>query len=803
MNDLKFAVRNLAKSPGYAAAAILTLAIAIGANTSMFSILYAVVLRPLAFHEPERVVRVWQTDLHNDSPREGASFPDLNDWKQQQRVFSAIAGTANRMVNLTEATAEAERIAVTGVSHDYFSMLGVAPLAGRGFLPIDDREGAEPVAVISEPFRQRRFGGTNVVGRAITLDGKSYEIVGVMPNDASLSRNVIADVWLPLTLVVAPFGDVRGVHNVYVIGRLKDGVTVAQAQSEMNVISARLAQQYPDDNKGRGALIEPVFDSMIRDARPRLWILSAAVLAVLLIACINVAGLMLARADSRARELAIRASLGASRGRIVRQLLTESVALAAIGGILGIALAWWMTRTVLALAPALPRADTIGINMPVLIFAVIATMVSAILFGVIPSLRASAEQPAEALAAGSRGVVRGTRTAGRGVLVIVEVALAVVLVIGAGLLLKSFARLMAVDVGLETDRVVTFSMKLPEAKYPLPPRQDYPLWPAATNFYDAALARMTDVPGITRAALAMNHPLTSGFTSQITIVGQPESDAPKDEVRVRGVSPGYFATLGIALLRGRAHLPDDRVGAPMVIVVNEALVQKYFRDQDPIGKQLALWGVPRTIVGVVKGERFGGPQNAAEPALYPPLAQMPMSDVTLVVRANGEPAGIIAAVRGALGTLDPDIALYDVEPLGQTLERTVATPRFQAVLITSFGAIALLLASIGLYALIAYQVQQRTNEIGVRLALGATRAEIASLVLARAVKLAVIGIAIGLAGALATTRFLEALVFEISTTDPAIYAGVPLLLIAVVLLATWIPVRRAMRLDPAVALHMD
>jgi predicted permease len=803
MNDLKFALRNLAKSPGYAAAAILTLAIAIGANTSMFSILYAVVLRPLAFREPDRVVRVWETDLHNDSPREGASYPDFRDWKQQQRVFSAIAGATNRELNLTEPNADAERITTTGVSHDYFTMLGVQPLAGRGFLPSDDRAGAEPVAILSDAFHQRRFGRADVVGRSITLDGKSYQVVGVMPRDASLSRNAVTDVWRPLTEAVAPFGEVRGVHNVYVIGRLKDGVTVAQAQSAMDVVTARLAQQYPDDNKGRGALVEPVHESLVRDARPRLWILSAAVLAVLLIACINVAGLMLARADSRARELAIRASLGASRGRIVRQLLTESVALAAIGGILGITFAWWATRTLLALAPALPRAEAIGISMPVLAFAVIATTLSAILFGVIPSLRSSAVQPAQALAAGSRGVIRGTRTAGRGILVIVEVALAVVLVIGAGLLLKSFARLMAVDVGVNTGNVITFSMTLPEARYPSPSRDEYPKWPAATSFYDRLLERVAMVPHVADVSLAMAHPLDPGFTSQTSVVGRPEGDGPKDEVRIRPVTHTYFETLGIALLRGRLLTRDDRADAPPTIVVNEALARKYFPGGDAIGQQLVFWGKPNTIVGIVKGERFGGPAAEAEPALYAPLSRLPMSNLTLVVRSNGDAAAVTAGVREAVHELDPGMALYDVELLDDTLQRTVATPKFQAVLIASFGAIALLLAAIGLYALIAYQVQQRTNEIGVRLALGATRAEIAGLVMKRAAALALTGIAIGIAGALAATRFLKAIVFEISTTDPAIYIAVPLLLIAIALVATWVPVRRAMRLDPAVALHMD
>ena len=385
-------------------------------------------------------------------------------------------------------------------------------------------------------------------------------------------------------------------------------------------------------------------------------------------------------------------------------------------------------------------------------------------------------------------------------LVIVEVALAVILVIGAGLLLKSFSRLLAVDVGLQTTNITTFSMTLPNAKYPEPSREEYPHWPSAVSFYERLLERMRTVPGVTNVALGMAHPLDAGFTSRTHVVGRPQGDGPQDEVRIRPVTHSYFETLGIPLLRGRLLTRDDRANAPATVVINEALARKYFPNENPVGKQLEFWAAPNTIVGVVKGERFGGPQSEAEPALYAPLERLPMSNITLVVRARGD---VTASVREAIRELDPDMALYDVEPLRVTLEKTVATPKFQAVLITSFGAIALLLAAIGLYALIAYQVQQRTNEIGIRLALGATHAEIARLVMARAATLALTGIAIGLGGAFATARFLKSVLFEISTTDPGIYAGVPLLLVAVALLATWLPVRRAMRLDPAVALHME
>jgi predicted permease len=389
------------------------------------------------------------------------------------------------------------------------------------------------------------------------------------------------------------------------------------------------------------------------------------------------------------------------------------------------------------------------------------------------------------------------------VLVVVEVALAVVLVTSAALLLKSFERLMSVDLGVNTENVVTFSMKLPEGRYPPPSREEYPKWPRAVAFYDSVLERVGELPGVRRATLGMAHPLDTGFTSRFAVAGRPETDGPQDEVRIRPVTPSYFATMGMTMLRGVAFTNDDRAERPAVIVVNDVLAEKYFRGEDPVGKQSLFWGTPRTIVGVVKSERIGGPQQETEPALYAPLAQVPMSDATLVVRASGDASAIVAAVRDTVRGIDPEIALFDVEPLDATLGRTVSTPRFQAVLITTFGAIALILAALGLYALIAYQVQQRTNEIGIRLALGATRGEVARLVLRRAALLALTGIAAGLLGAVAAGRFLKAILFEISATDPATFAIVPILLCAIALLASYIPTRRAMKVDPAVALRYE
>jgi len=800
MHDLRYALRSLLHAPGFAAAAILTLAIAIGANTAMFSILYGVVLRPLAFQDPERVVRIFETDKHNASFREGASMPDFEDWKAQQRVFSRIAGMSTRTANLTEANADAEQLAGLGVSHDFFTLLGVAPVSGRAFIPADDRPGAQPVIILNEAMVRQRYGGKPP--RQVTLDGTAYEVIGVMASTVALSRAPAPHFWIPLALTNPNFRNERGVHNVYVIGRLKDGIALAQARSAMDVIAARLEAQYQEDNLGRGVFVEPALDFVVNEARPRLWILSAAVLAILLIACINVAGLMLARADARARELAIRASMGASRARLLRQLVTESLAIGLAGGVAGVLLAWWLTRTMLALAPSLPRAQNVAINIPVLLFAVGASLASAILFGVIPAIRSSSVKPGAVLA-GARGVLRATRTAGRGVLVVVEVALAVVLVIGAGLLLKSFSRLMDVDLGMSSGSIVTFSMQLPTANYPEPPREKYPEWPQAFRFFDEVTERVAALPGAKSVAIAANHPLDDGFTSRMTVVGAPEVKGPQDEVRVRPVGPGYVEALGITLLRGRTIARDDRVGHPAVVVINEALAKQYFPNQDPVGKQVDFWGTARTVIGVIRGERFGGPQGVPEPALYLPLAQVPMSTLTLVVRASGDPSRMISAVRSTIGGIDRDIALYDVETLDTTVSHSVATPRFQAVLVTSFGAIALLLAAIGLYALIAYQVQQRTNEIGIRIALGATTSEVAQLVLQRAATLAGAGIAIGLIGAFATRRFLTALLFQISATDPAIYIAVPLLLGAIVMIASYIPARRAMRIDPAEALRSE
>jgi len=801
MRDVRFAIRNLLKSRGFFAAAVLTLAIGIGANTAMFSVLYVVVFEPLGVTDASRVVRVWETDPHNSSFREGASAPDYFDWLAQQRSFSSMSAMTGRTLNFTGGGGDAERLNALTVSHDFFRMLGIAPVAGRTFLATDDRPGAAPVAMISESLWQRRFARGDVEGRDVTLDGRRHVIRGVVPRSAALGIRDI-DVWLPFEAVLGDARAQRGRHGIYVNARLKDGVSVKQAESDMNVIASRLARQFPDDNANRGVFVEPVLETLVSDVRPRLYILSAAVAGVLLIACLNVAGLLLARGEARAREVAIRASLGASRGRLIRQFLTESIVIAFAGGALGLLLASWTTDLLRAVAPAMPRSNAIDLNVPVLLFAFVASIAAAVIFGLVPSLRASSTRPGLALG-GGRGVTLRTGTKGRALLVSGEIALTVVLVIAAGLLLKSFSRLSAVDLGMDSRNVMTFGTSLPPTTYPEPPRSEYPVWPKVVHFHEEVLANAARVPGVTGVAIALNHPLSAGWTSQIQIAGRTPADGPQDEVRIRPVSAGYFRVLGMRILRGRPLAVEDRVGSENVVVINEALASRYFPNENPVGRQLTFWRTPRTIVGVVQGERFGGPDHDPEPAVYPSLAQVPMSETKLIVRTSVAPKSIVPAIRKVVRAIDPTIALFDIETLEESVGNSVASQRFQALLITAFGVIALLLAALGLYALIAHQVQQRTGEIGIRLALGAQRREVAQLIIGRAALLAGIGAVAGLAGAFAAGRFLESLLFQMSAVDPAIYLSVPLLLLVTALLAAYVPARRAMDVDPAIALRYD
>ncbi|HVR44070.1 MAG TPA: ABC transporter permease [Thermoanaerobaculia bacterium] len=800
--DVRLAVRSLGKSPVFAATALLTIALAIGATASVFSVVHGILLDPLPYPEPSRLAIIWQTDAHNDSWEETASYPDYLDWKREARSFSTLAGTTTVEVNLLPRDGSPVRLQGVAASHDFFDVLGVRPAVGRAFTPEEDAMGGPQAVILSWALWRDRFGSDpGVVGTSIRLDGADTTVVGVTGESFWLGQQ--ADLLVPLRPVLGTLGEVRGVHNVAVWGRIAPGVTRDRAQEEMSAISAELERLYPDDNVGRGANVEPLHEAAVGDVRRPLIVLFAAAVLVLLIGCANVAGLLIARGVARNREMAIRASLGARRWTIFRQLVVESLTLSLLGGAAGVLLAFWGVRVLLAMAPeTIPRLANVGLNPSVLGFALLVSLGSGLLFGTIPAFRISRQ----ALAWSVRDAERGSaarRSGSRQLLVAGEIALAVILTIGAGLLLRTFWNLIRVEPGFQPRGLMTFDVSLPQASYPVPSRTDYPNWPTAIRFYDRFLEELRATPGVESAALAMHHPLRRGWTSTIRVVGRERTEGPQDEQRVRSISPGYFATIGTPILRGRDVSAEDGAGRPLVTVINQAFVDRYFPGEEPLGQRLLFWGQQREIVGVVANVRFRRPREESEPAIYPPLAQVPMGEVAVVVRAGSNPLVHFGAVRAALARADREIATSNVRTLGQILGDSIGTVRFQMVLIALFGATALLLAAIGTFGLIAYQVEQRRREIGVRMALGADRGNVVGMVVSEAARMAAAGLAAGLAGALVLTRFLETTLFGVGTRDLAVYAGAVVLLAAVALVASWIPARRAGGVDPVTVLRWE
>jgi putative ABC transport system permease protein len=799
LHDIRYAVRVLARSRSFTFAALLTLTLGIGATTSIFSVLYGVVFQPLPYPDSARLLTIWQTDPHNGRISDTASLPDLRDWQAQSRSFQHISGFYSGNATITDPPREAERVGSALILWDLFATLGVRPAIGRAFTAADDVKNAAPVVIISDQLWRTRYGAQPILDRNVMVDGKPHRVVGVMPRDFDLPP--AAAIWMPFVAESAEYAVMRGVHNITTIGRLQPRATLASAQAEMAGIMARMEKANPADDAGRGVRIESMRDAVVGSARPRLLMLAAAVSLVLLIGCINVAGLMLARSNARSREMAIRASLGASRTRLARQLFIESLVLSLGGAILGIAFTIVATKVLVAMLPALPRAESIGLHPPVLAFAVFVAVCSAIAFGLAPALRASKRGAFDSLRGRS---LNPRRSLARSILVVVELALAMVLVVGAALFLASLKRLLSVDPGFNTEHVLTARIELPAATYPTPGLHVYPKWPRATNFFGELLPKLRSTPGVEKAALAMMHPFGGGWSTQISIEGVPEQpDDARDEVRIRIVSSQYFEALGIPLLRGRTFDERDRPGAPETIIINDAFVKRYFPHVDPIGKHIDIWKRSKEIVGVVRGERFRGLDQQVEPAMYPPLDQMPMSGLTIVLRTRGDAMAQAAAVRDAVHSIDRGIAVSSIEPVDAQIAQSIATPRFQTALVTLFGCIALILAAVGLYGLIAYQVQRRTREIGIRVALGAKQSEIAILVVKQGLTLALIGITIGAGAAFGVTRFIAAALFSVSATDPRVFALVAAMLTLVALAASYIPARRASRVDPSVALRYE
>jgi predicted permease len=803
----------LVKSPGFTAVAVATLALGIGANTALFSVINGVLLSPLTFPRPDQLVT-----LHENKPNfEGGSvsYPNFRDWQRDNHTFSSLALARTSAFSLT-GIGDAEQVSGEFVSSDFFSVLGVKPVIGRTFAEDEERVGAGPVALISAGLWRRKFSSApDILGKNITLDARDYTIVGVIPADFHLVIPGFQDsqAYAPIGQWSNPLLLKRGAGlGFHGIGRLKPGVTIEQARADMEGVTRSLAEAFPDADKGITAKLTPLKEQIIGHVRPQLLVLLAAVGFVLLIACVNVANLLLARATSRTREFAVRAALGASQGRVIRQLLTESILIALAGGGLGLLLAAWGTHVALGVLPAaLPRAEQVGLDTHVLIFTLGISLVAGVLFGLTPALKTSQSDLHETLKQGGRGA-SGTRHRMQSVFVVAEMALAVVLLIGAGLTIRSLATLWSVDPGFNPHNVLTFGLSLPPAMMRAKPDAIR----AAFREFDDKLA---SVPGIQAVSQTWGAVPFSGDDEQLFwLEGQPK---PANENDMNWgidyiVEPGYLKAMGIPLLRGRFFTAQDNEHSPLVVVVDEVFAQKYFSNQNPIGKRinLAMSNQLAEIVGVVGHVKQWGlatdDQQSLRSDLYIPCMQMSgdfiamaPSASSVVVRSEGNSPRLLDSIRHTNAQMSKEQAIFGTQTMESLISDSMASRRFSMILLVAFAVLALLLASVGIYGVISYVVGQRTNEIGIRMALGAHQRDILFLILGGGGKLAGLGVAIGLAAAWGLTRFMASLLYGVGATDPPTFAGVSLLLTMVALAACYIPARRAAKVDPVVALRYE
>jgi putative ABC transport system permease protein len=804
------------KNPGFTVVVVLALALGIGANTAIFSVVNAVLLRPLPFEQPEQLVLVWETHPfgrqlgYTHLPGSTANFTDL---KQRSDVFSELAALDSWNTVLT-GNNEPERLTGVKVSANLFTLLRMNPAQGRGFVADEDRPGNNRVVVVSHGLWQRRFGGDpSLVNKTLTLDGETYTVIGIMPEHASFPQNMglpayfdfeqKTDLWTPIALTDEETKN-RGSHHIGVVGRLKPGVGIEQAQAQLSNIMSALEQEYPDDNKEWGMAVVSLHEQVVGKSRGAILILLGAVGFVLLIACANVANLLLARAASRQRELAIRTALGASRGRIMRQLLTESVLLALLGGVLGVWLAMWGVDLLIALSPGtIPRTAEIGIDNRVLGYTLLISLVTGVVFGLLPALQSSKPALNEMLKEGGRsGGGSPRRERARRLLVVSEVALALVLLISAGLLLKSFLRLQNVKPGFAPEGVLTAEIGLQEQKYKDERR--------IADFYRQTIARVKTLPGVESVGAVSHLPLSGAEEIDgFTIEGRETLAAGLvQSADFRVIAPEYFQSLGIPLIRGRHFNEQDRADSTPVMIVDETFARRFFPGEDPLGKRINEQGSrwPHsffTVVGIVGGVKHSQLNGEARPTMYLSYEQSGWTSLTLTVRAAGDPNMLAAAVRREVLAVDKDQPVTKIAPMSEVFSKAVAPQRFNALLLNLFAAVAMILAVVGIYGVIAYTVAQRSHEMGIRIALGATRRDILRLVVGQAMLTTLLGVALGLAGAFALTRLMSSLLYEVSATDPAIFAGVALLLALVALLASYLPARRATKVDPMVALRYE
>jgi len=803
LRDIRFGLRMLARNPGVTALATIALALGIGGSTLIFSVVYAVLLKPLPIADPDRLVFIWANSPSRNLAYAFTAYSTYAEWKAGSPAFESMSAYEPASATLLAGNSP-ERVDVLQVNATFFPMLGIHPFLGRNFRTAEDQPGAPRVAILTYGLWERRFGGDpTIIGRNINLDGESVAVTGVLPRGSAFGAvesafpNRTADIYVPIAHSTARGTRGAPSPSVGVYGRLKPGVPIKRAQAELDAVSHRLEAAYPD-MKGRGATVLRVRDFAVRDVRLSLLVLLGAVGLVLLIACANVANLLLVRASVRQREIALRTALGAGRRRILRQLLTESVLLGICGGAAGLALAAAGTRLLPRYGPAkVPFLREVSLDGRVLGFAILISLLTGVLFGIAPALTAFRTRLSETLKQGSAAAGESrARNRFRGALVVIEVAVAMLLTIGATLTMRTFFRLQATSPGFDAEGVLTASLTLPAAKYPKPEQR--------VDFYQRLLDRIDVMPGVQAASMVSLIPFGGSDTGRnFLIEGQPPprpEDTPIFWLRI--ADPAYFRVMRIPLLRGREFTSHD-TGTPLVAIINETMARRFWPNTDPIGKRFGPGQYWLTVVGIVGDVKFTSLAKHADPEFYEPYRQLPIADMILTVRSAADPLHLAPALRQAVLETDPTQPISRITPMAQYVSDAVGTPRMSALLLAAFGTTALLLAAVGIYGVISFSVTRRTREIGIRMALGAAGGDVMRIVVRQAVTLASIGVAVGTAGALALNSIMQRLLFGVTATDPAAYFAVSALLIAIAALAAYVPARRAARISPSVALRCE
>ena len=799
--DLRYAVRTLLKRPGFTLIAVATLALGIGSSTAIFTVVEAALLRGLPYKSPERLYHMWESTPQKEFAQREFSYPDFQDY-QQNDVCEGIAAYTGGGAILS-GRGEAERVAALSATANFFSVLGVDPIVGRTFQPGEDKPGAPKVVVLTYGTWQRRFGGDNgIIGQSLTINGDNYTVIGVLPPSFQFALRP-ADLWLPYQPTQNQLTR-RFMHGTNLITRLKPGVSVEQAQTELSVIASRIEQGNKDSHAGTGLRLVPLQEQIVGPVKPILMILLAAVGFVLLIACANVASLLLTRSLARQKEVSIRAALGASRWQVIRQLLTESVLLSVVGGAAGLLIACWGVTALVTLLPpaqinAMPFLKTLHLDTSILVFSFGLSLLTGLFFGLAPALQSSRVDLNEVLKEGGRNASAGAGHRLRSAFVVTEIALAVVLLVGAGLMMKSLLKLLQTNPGFNPQNVLTMAIVLPAGKYSDVNKQ--------IGFVDQLKERLQSLPGVNGAGMINILPMQSGNTTRFYVDGDPVP-APGQEVEanIRNVNETYFQALGVPLIAGRMFDARDKADSPGVVIIGKSVADRLFAGRDPVGRRLAYGqGTPDLIVGVVGDVKVTGLDQALKPVLYFPFRQSPGLATNVVVRTNADPNALTAAIRTETLNLEPDAALFNVNTMEQLISGSPAAfmRRFPAILISVFAGLALLLASIGIYGVVSYSVSQQTHYIGVRMALGAQASDILKMVLKQGLVLAVAGIVVGVAAALALMRLLRTLLFEVQANDFATFALVVGTLFVVALLACYLPARRATKVDPLVALRYE